>query len=90
MRTAIASVSRQCPGPSATTTEEAPSRLSALAAATTIRGSVLIEAPLTNSTRFGLSRTLLRAHVRLDEPEPVEHDRFEIAVVAPRTEHGDR
>ena len=37
-----------------------------------------------------LEQDALAPHVRVDEPEPVEHDRFEVAVVAPRTEHGNR
>ena len=52
-----ASVSRRWPGPSATTTDDAPRRRSAFAAATTMRGSVLIDEPRKNSTRFGLSST---------------------------------
>ena len=37
-----------------------------------------------------MSSTDLAPHVRLDEPEPVEHRPFEVAVVRLRAEHGHR
>ena len=36
-----------------------------------------------------LEQDALAPHVRLDEPEAVEHESFEVAVVAPGTKHGD-
>ena len=84
-----ASVSRRCPGPSATTTEDAPRRRNVFAAATTSRGSVLIEEPAAYSTRFGLRSTERPRTSGLDETQPVEQQALEVAVVARRAQDGD-
>ena len=84
-----ASVSRRCPGPSATTTEDAPRRRSVFAAATTRRGSVLIEEPAAYSTRFGLRSTERPRTSGFDDPQAVEQQALEVAVVALGPEHRD-
>ena len=77
-----ASVSRRCPGPSATTTEAAPIRRNAFAAATTSRGSVLIDEPAAYSTRFGLRSTERPRTSGSTSRSPSSSRSFEVAVVA--------
>ena len=48
-----------------------------------------MEEPRTNSTRFGFSSTVLAPNVRLDEPQALEQQPFEIALVRRGAQHGD-
>ena len=89
-RAATASVSRRCPGPSATTTEDAPRRRSVFAAATTRRGSVLIDEPAAILDEVRLEEHRAAAHVRLRRVvSAVEQQALEVAVVALRAEDRD-
>ena len=88
--TTTASVSRRCPGPSATTTDDAPSRRSAFAAAITTLGSVLTEVSAKNSTRFGFSTTERRRTSVPTRRRPSNSEPLEVGVVSVGPEHGRR
>ena len=54
-----------------------------------MRGSVLIDEPLTNSTKFGLSSDRLRPRTSAStRPKAVEQEPFEVAVVRSGPQHG--
>ena len=87
--TTTASVSRRWPGPSPTTTErgaEAPKRVRGRDDEPRVRVDRRVAEEL---DEVRLEQHRAAAHVRLDEPEPVEQQALEIAVVALGAQDGD-